>query len=103
LVDNHITAHKPEGWLFEGQVKGTQYDERSLQNVLKNGLAAAGLVSSATLHTLRHRDASHLLERGTNLRYIQTLLGHKHSKTTDIYTHVSANRLENVTSPFDDL
>jgi integrase/recombinase XerD len=95
-------AIKSKEWLFEGQ-NGGQYDERSLANVLQQGLERAGIKAQATLHTLRHSYATHLLEAGTSTRYIQTLLGHKSSKTTEIYTHVAANRLEAIRSPFDDL
>jgi Site-specific recombinase XerD len=56
-----------------------------------------------TLHTLRHCYATHLLEAGTDIRYIQALLGHKHSKTTEIYTHVTTKSIQKIKSPFDDL
>jgi integrase/recombinase XerD len=56
-----------------------------------------------TLHWLRHSYATHLLEAGTDLRYIQEILGHKSSRTTEIYTHVSTKSIRNVKSPFDDL
>ncbi|MDW3195012.1 MAG: tyrosine-type recombinase/integrase [Cytophagales bacterium] len=62
---------------------------------------AAGIVKPVTPHTLRHSFATHLLEHGTNLRYVQTLLGHTSVKTTEIYTHVSSKKLEEVKSPLD--
>lgn len=94
---------KPKTWLFEGQTAGNPYDERSLQQVLKQALAKAGIKKPATLHWLRHSYATHLLEAGTDLRYIQELLGHKSSKTTEIYTHVSTNSIQKIISPFDTL
>jgi integrase/recombinase XerD len=71
--------------------------------VLKHALAKARIKKPVTLHWLRHSYATHLLENGTDLRYIQELLGHKSSKTTKIYTHVSSRSLQKIKSPFDDL
>lgn len=99
----YYKMYKPNTYLFEGQVKGTKYDERSLQQVLKQALHKAGITKPATLHWLRHSYATHLLESGTDLRYIQELLGHNSSKTTEIYTHVSIKNLQQIRSPFDDL
>lgn len=101
LVDEHLACSKPEVYLFEGWKPGQPYDERSLQQVLKQALAKAGITKPATLHWLRHSYATHLLENGTDLRYIQELLGHSRSTTTEIYTHVSRKSLQNITSPFD--
>ena len=101
LLREYYRAHKPEAYLFEGWIKGQQYDARSLQNVLKQGLAKANITKPVTLHWLRHSYATHLLENGTDLRYIQELLGHSRSTTTEIYTHVSTKSLQNITSPFD--
>jgi integrase/recombinase XerD len=99
----YYKSYKPVKFLFEGQIKGEPYSSRSLQMVLKQSLTRAGLSEKYTLHTLRHSYATHLLEKGTNLRVIQELLGHKSSKTTEIYTHVSSTLLSKVKSPFDDL
>jgi len=90
-------------WLFEGQKAGEKYSAESLAKVLKNALSLAGNRKPVTLHWLRHSYATHLLESGTDLRYIQELLGHKSSKTTEIYTHVSTKQLQKIRSPFDDL
>jgi len=95
--------YKPNVWLFEGSIKGEQYSEQSLQNVLKQAVSKANINKPVTLHWLRHSYATHLLENGTDLRYIQELLGHKSSKTTEIYTHVSNKSLQKIKSPFDDL
>lgn len=100
LREYHI-ACKPEIYLFEGQQKGVPYDERSLQNVLKQALEKAKIVKPVSLHWLRHSYATHLLENGTDLRYIQEILGHSSSKTTEIYTHVSTQNIQKITSPFD--
>ena len=103
LLREYYTAYKPGFWLFEGADKKSQYDERSLQQVLKQSLDKAGINKPATLHWLRHSYATHLLENGTDLRYIQEILGHSRSTTTEIYTHVSNKSLLNVHSPFDSL
>jgi integrase/recombinase XerD len=71
--------------------------------VLKQAIKKVGIAKPVTLHWLRHSYATHLLENGTDLRYIQDLLGHKSSKTTEIYTHVSTKNIQNIRSPFDDL
>ncbi len=94
---------KPKTWLFEGQNLGEQYSEQSLQSVLKQALQKVKITKPVTLHWLRHSYATHLLESGTDLRYIQELLGHNSSKTTEIYTHVSTKSLQQIKSPFDDL
>jgi integrase/recombinase XerD len=99
----YYRMYQPKVWLFEGQVAGQPYSERSLQLVLKRALELAKIKKPVTLHWLRHSYATHLLENGTDLRYIQELLGHKSSKTTEIYTHVSTRSLQKIKSPFDDL
>jgi integrase/recombinase XerD len=99
----YYKLYKPKIWLFEGQNAGEQYSEKSLQNVLKQALEKVKINKPVTLHWLRHSYATHLLEAGTDIRYIQELLGHKSSKTTEIYTHVSTKSLQKIKSPFDDL
>lgn len=103
MLREYYTQFKPEKYLFEGQIKGQPYDNRSLQQVLKQALRKTGIAKPATLHWLRHSFATHLLESGTDLRYIQELLGHNSSKTTEIYTHVSTKSIQQIKSPFDDL
>jgi len=99
----YYKQYRPVTWLFEGQVNGQKYSAQSLQRVLKKALYLAGIKKDITLHCLRHSYATHLLESGTDLRYIQELLGHKSSRTTEIYTHVSTRTLQNIKSPIDDL
>jgi integrase/recombinase XerD len=103
MLREYYKMYRPKEWLFEGQVAGTRYSEQSLQSVLKQAVAKAGIRKPVTLHWLRHSYATHLLESGTDLRYIQEILGHKNSKTTEIYTHVSTKSLQKIKSPFDDL
>lgn len=102
LLREYYKVYKPKEYLFEGQYGG-MYGRRSIQLVFNNALRKSGIKKKATLHTLRHSNATHLLEAGTDLRYIQELLGHKSSKTTEIYTHVSQTKLQNIRNPFDDL
>jgi integrase/recombinase XerD len=103
MLREYYLAFKPKNYLFEGQTVGNPYDNRSLQQVLKQALTKAGITKPVTLHWLRHSYATHLLESGTDLRYIQELLGHNSSKTTEIYTHVSTKSIQQIKSPFDDL
>jgi integrase/recombinase XerD len=103
LLREYYALYKPAEWLFEGQYKGAQYDARSLQSVLKQALKRCAIKKPVTLHWLRHSYATHLLEAGTDLRYIQEILGHKSSRTTEIYTHVSQSSLQKIISPFDTL
>lgn len=101
MLREYYKSWHPEKYLFEGMKKGEMYDERSLQNVLKQSVKRAGITKPVTLHWLRHSYATHLLENGTDLRYIQELLGHSSSKTTEIYTHVSTKNIQQIKSPFD--
>jgi integrase/recombinase XerD len=103
MLRDYYKIYKPKEYLFEGQVAGTQYSEKSLQSILKQALQKAGSTKPVTLHWLRHSYATHLLESGTDLRYIQELLGHNSSRTTEIYTHVSTKSIQQIKSPFDDL
>ncbi len=101
-LEEYYKAYKPQSYIFEGQ-KGGKYSEKSLAEVLKKAVKKAKINKPVTPHWLRHSYATHLLERGTDIRHIQELLGHNSSKTTEIYTHVSAKSLKEITSPLDDL
>jgi integrase/recombinase XerD len=103
LLREYFVAYSPKEWLFEGQSGVGQYDERSLASVLKQALEKSKINKPVTLHWLRHSYATHLLENGTDLRYIQEILGHSRSTTTEIYTHVSNKSIQKVISPFDSL
>ena len=103
MIDTYINHYKPQRYLFEGQWQGKMYSASSLEKVLKRACEKAGLRKEVSLHWLRHSYATHLLESGTDLRYIQELLGHKSSKTTEIYLHVSVKSIQKIRSPFDDL
>lgn len=103
MLDCYIMRHKPALFLFEGQYQGSMYSSASVEKVFRTACIRAGLKKVITLHGLRHSYATHLLEAGTDLRYIQELLGHKNSKTTEIYTHVTEKSLQKIHSPFDSL
>ncbi|MFN4235614.1 MAG: site-specific tyrosine recombinase/integron integrase [Bacteroidia bacterium] len=103
LLRMYYKKFRPKLWLFEGQKECEQYSETSLQKVLQNAVEKAKINKPVTLHWLRHSYATHLLESGTDIRYIQELLGHKSSRTTEIYTHVSVKSLQKIQSPFDNL
>jgi site-specific recombinase XerD len=102
VLRKYIVEFKPDVWLFEG-AKGEQYSPKSIQMILKNAVEKAGIKKRVTVHTLRHSFATHLLEAGTDLRYIQELLGHSSSKTTEIYTHMTTKGFNQIKNPLDDL
>ena len=76
---------------------------RSVQKIFQNACKKAGISKDISVHSLRHSFATHLLESGIDLRYIQELLGHKSSKTTEIYTHVSKKKLSTIKNPLDSI
>ena len=99
---NYYRAYRPKVYLFEGQFGG-QYAIRSVQAVFKSAMQKAKIKKSVGVHGLRHSYATHLLECGTDMYFIQRLLGHKDIKTTEVYAKVSNRQLGSIKSPLDDL
>ena len=103
VLRNYYKTYKPKEYLFEGEKQGMPYSTRSAQEVLKRAKQRAGIRKSGSIHSLRHSYATHLLEGGTDIRYIQAFLGHNDPKTTMRYTHVSKTAIGNIGSPLDKL
>lgn len=101
-LKKYLQEYRPNYWLFEG-VNRNRYSATSIGKILNKGAKKAGLEKKVTPHMLRHSFATHLLEHGVDIRYIQTILGHGSSKTTEIYTHVSKESLAKIKSPLDTL
>jgi len=102
LLRSYYKLYRPKAWLFESP-SGTSYSVSSIRKIFYRAKSVAKINKPATVHTLRHSFATHLLENGTNLRYIQRLLGHNSSKTTEIYTHVCEDDLTKIVSPLDSI
>ncbi|HES59292.1 MAG TPA: hypothetical protein ENO18_02580 [Caldithrix sp.] len=102
LLRQYFKAYKPVEFIIEG-AKGGRYSDKSVQSVMQQALKRAGIRKKATVHTLRHSFATHLLDEGTDIRYIQELLGHVRLETTQIYTHVSSYSINQIKSPADAL
>lgn len=99
---SYFVAFKPKIYLFEGQYGGP-YSTRSAQQVFKNAIQNAKINTTVSIHSLRHSFATHLLEQGTDIRFIQELLGHNDIKTTLLYTAVSDKSIRKIISPLDNL
>ncbi len=98
----YCDKYRPKHWLFEGP-RQQPYSPRSVNSIIKRCATGAGIKKNVSAHTLRHSFATHLLEHGTDLRYIQTLLGHESSRTTERYAHVTKKGFEQLVSPLDNL
>ena len=95
--------YRPRDWLFPGDRKDKHITIRTVQKIVERTRQSAGIRKAFSAHTLRHSFATHLLENGTDLRYIQELLGHKSSKTTEVYTHVTRRDIARIKSPLDSI
>jgi len=102
MLREYYRIYHPNRWLFEGP-RGNPYSATSIENIFRRALKKSGIQKKATPHTLRHSFATHLLEQGINLRYIQELLGHASITTTEIYTRVSSHKLSQIKNPLDGL
>jgi site-specific recombinase XerD len=103
MLRTYWRAYRPVRYLFEGQKKGQPFSRTSINKVFKQTCKRAGIKKQATVHSLRHSFATHLLESGVNLKIIQGLLGHSSLRTTSIYLHVTCFDLASVKSPFDEI
>ena len=97
-LQNLIAGKNPNNYLFESE-RGGKLTERTAQKVFENALRGAGIKKDATFHSLRHSFATHLLENGVDVRYVQELLGHQSIRTTQIYTQVTNPKLKDIKSP----
>lgn len=102
-LQDYRKLYSGDNWVFEGQYRGEALSARTVQQVMHDAVAKAGLEKKATVHTLRHSFATHLLESGTDIRYIQQLMGHSSIKTTMIYTHIMPKAERKIISPLDNL
>ena len=105
ILRQYIKECKPRPllYLFESEQTNTAYPTRTVQQIFSNAKQKAGILKEVGIHSLRHSFATHLLEKGTDIKYIKELLGHFNIKTTERYLHVSKKQLVNIISPFDDL
>jgi integrase/recombinase XerD len=101
MLREYWRKYRPTEWLFEGDLKGRHITDRSIQYIFKIAKKRAGVNKPGSVHTLRHSFATHLLEAGTDIHHIQTLLGHKCIQQTTVYLHVRRKDLARVVSPLD--
>ena len=101
LLALYLKEYTPKKYLFEGEKPGEMYSFSSMSNVLKAAARSAGIQRRVHLHMLRHSFATHSLEQGMDIRYVQELLGHSDLKTTERYTHLTTIALRKLKSPFD--
>ena len=100
VLKKYLKIYQPKNYLFEGQFGGT-YSQKSINKFLKHNAKKAGISVNISAHMLQHSFATHLLDNGTDIRFIQELLGHNSTKTTQRYTHVSKRKLKRIESPID--
>lgn len=100
FLREYVKEFKPKKYLFEGQ-NGDKYSTRSIQQIFNRAVEKVRIKKKVSVHSLRHSFASHLLDNGTDIRFIQELLGHKHLSTTQIYTHINPVSVKKIKSPFD--
>lgn len=100
-LQTYITTYHVGDWVFPGELPINHITERTVQRIFENARDKAEIRKVVSIHSLRHSFATHLLEGGTDLRYIQELLGHMSSKTTEVYTHVTEKDIRRIRSPFD--
>lgn len=103
ILKEYYEQYKPRKWLFERAKPGRNITVRTVQAIFKQACKRVGISKKVTVHALRHSFATHLLESGVDLRYIQELLGHKSSKTTEIYTHVIKTSLAKIKNPLNSM
>ncbi len=101
MLKNYLETYRPQHYFVEGHVLGDTYSAASIRKFLKYNCYKANIYKKVTPHTLRHSYATHLLESGTDIRYIQELLGHSRPETTMLYTKVQSEDLRKITNPLD--
>lgn len=105
ILRKYLQEYKPvpKTWLFESEQTQQAYPTRTVQQIFSTAKHKAGIGKDVGIHSLRHSFATHLLDKGTDIKYIKDLLGHFDIRTTERYLHVSKKQLVNIISPFDDL
>ena len=103
LLRRYWRQYRPKQWLFEGQKEGSTLCYTAIRNIFFEAKKRAGITKPASVHTLRHSFATHLIEAGTSLHHVQLLLGHRSATTTTVYLHVSKMNLARVCSPLDSI
>ena len=105
ILRQYISTYKPRPklYLFESEMTGKQYPTRTVQQVFQNAKIKSKILKDVGVHSLRHSFTTHLLDKGTDIKYIKDLLGHFNIKTTEIYLHVAKKDLVNIASPLDNL
>jgi len=103
ILRRYYRKYQPTYWLFPGRPRTNHLNKRSVQRIFKKACRKAKINKEVSIHSLRHSFATHLMDKGTDLKHIQKLMGHKSLKTTERYTHVTNRSIENITSPIDQL